>query len=455
MGLEAGHALLRCELPAHLQGLPLRDVLTGTATPALFGERIGGALARAAGSGRPLAILLLDVATAQDAGTGGAVPDDLVATLSARVQGAEHSVARVGQQRFAVLREGCTPAEARRVAELLQQVLEQPVPGHSPVSVSVGGVVVEPVMDGRSVTVRDVLTWCTGALNAALAGGRGRRVLHTAARRQATRALAQAERTLRRALADDAVVVHYQPVVHLHTGRVMGVEALCRLRLPDGSLLPPAQFIDAAEDSGLLVPLGRVALETACRQQVAWAGQGDDLDVAVNVAASQAADPGFTGDVLRALSATGCAPHRLVLELTESALLTATPETLDFFTVLRAEGVRVALDDFGTRYASLDYVRSFPLDELKIDRSFVAGLPGSRVARAIVRMVAQLASDLDLVCVAEGIETAAQAQFLDELGVLGQGYAVGHPVPGEDVVAWLTPASWLTTVESTPVPRQG
>jgi len=256
-----------------------------------------------------------------------------------------------------------------------------------------------------------------------------------------------AERTLHQALAGDDVVLHYQPVVNLRTGRVVSVEALCRLRLPDGALLQPAHFIDAAEGSGQVLPLGRRVLLTACRQRTAWASQGVQVDMAVNVSASQAADAGFADEVRQVLAETGCPAEHLVLELTESALLAATSGTLRSFEVLRGDGVRVALDDFGTRYASLDYVRSFPLDELKIDQSFVAGLPGSRVARAIVRMVAQLASELDLACVAEGIETAAQAQFLRDLGVLGQGFAVGRPVPPAEVVPWLTPAAWLAAPE--------
>lgn len=444
LGVEAGEALVRCELPAHLQGLPLRDALTGTATPALFGERVGCALARAADSEQPLAVLLLDLVPGPFAAAAAQqVPDDLVAEVGKRLLGAADSVARVGRQRFALLREHCPPAEAHLWAQLLQNALEQEGPEHGQVALSIGGVVIEPAVDGRSVSVGDVLGWAGDALGIAAARGPGRVVVHAAAQRQAARALVHTERTVRRALHDDGVVMHYQPVVHLQTGQVIGVEALCRLRLPDGTLLQPAHFIDAAEDSGLLIPLGQRALVAACRQQAVWASHGDDLDVSVNVAASQAADPEFAPGVLDVLRATDCAPRHLVLELTESALLAATTPTLDSFAVLREAGVRIALDDFGTRYASLDYVRSFPLDELKIDQSFVAGLPSSRVARAIVRMVAQLAAELDLVCVAEGIETPAQARFLSELGVLGQGFAVGHPVPREDVVPWLTPASWL------------
>lgn len=448
VGSEAGAALLRCDPVTQLRGRPHDELPTGTATPTQLGEQVGGALARAAGTERPLALLLLDVTPgAFGVEPAGPVGAQALVELGHRLQRADASAVRVGAHLFAVLVEDCGPEQARHHAERLQGALVPPGPAPGPVSVTVGGAVVEPAVDGRSVAVGDVLAWASGALHAATAQGPGRRVVHAAADRQAARALVHAERTLHRALEDDDVVLHYQPVVNLRTGRVVGVEALCRLRLPDGSLLLPAHFVDAAEGSGQLLPLGRRVLRTACRQRTAWASQGVQLDMAVNVSASQAATAGFADDVRQVLAETACPPEHLVLELTESALLAATSETLRSFEVLRGAGVRVALDDFGTRYASLDYVRSFPLDELKIDQSFVAGLPGSRVARAIVRMVAQLAEELDLACVAEGIETSAQAQFLRDLGVLGQGFAVGRPVPQQQVVPWLTPAAWLAAAQ--------
>ncbi|MCW2616132.1 MAG: sensor-containing diguanylate cyclase/phosphodiesterase, partial [Frankiales bacterium] len=446
LGHTAGQAVLRCRLPAHLRGLPLRDAVTGTAAPALFGERVGAALARSAEAAEPVTVLLVDVATGIDP-TDAPVPapNELMAELGARLRRLEGSAstARVGPHRFAVLREGCDAVEAAIVADVLHDALHGPLPSVEVVVPTVGAAVVDPAADGRSVSVSTLLGWASGALHDALGRGPGRRVVHGPSTRQAARALVGAERELRRALDEDDVVVHYQPIVNLRTGRVLGVETLCRLRLPDGSLQLPSHFIDAAEDSGLVVPLGRHTLVAACTQQRRWARAGTHLDVAVNVAATQAGDPGFAQEVLDVLAGTGCPAQRLVLELTESALLAAAPSTLRSFAALRAAGVRVALDDFGTRYASLDYVRSFPLDELKIDQAFVAGLPLSRVARAIVRMVAQLAAELDLACVAEGIETAGQAAFLRDLGVLGQGFALGRPVPADEVVTWVTPTSWL------------
>lgn len=444
VGAEAGRALLR--LPGTAPPVPPHDTsFAGAEPPSAFGERVGEALARAAETERPLAVLLLDLAPGgSGAEPAGPVGEPAVVELGRRLQDEVDGAVRVGAHRFAVLAEGTGPERARVLAERLQSSLAALPADGGAVAVTVGAVVVEPHADGRSVAVGDVIGWASGALHEAVARGPGRRVLRTAADRKAARALVHAERTLRRALDDEDVVVHYQPVVNLRTGRVVSVEALCRVRLLDGSLLLPTHFIDAAEDSGLLLPLGQQVLATACRQRTAWAARGVHVDVAVNVTASQAADARFAQEVREVLASTGCAPQHLVLELTESALLAATSGTLRSFTVLRGDGVRVALDDFGTRYASLDYVRSFPLDELKVDQSFVAGLPGSRVARAIVRMVAQLADELDLACVAEGIETAAQAHFLRDLGVLGQGFAVGRPVPAEQVVPWLTPAAWLT-----------
>jgi EAL domain-containing protein (putative c-di-GMP-specific phosphodiesterase class I) len=264
------------------------------------------------------------------------------------------------------------------------------------------------------------------------AGGKDRHTVYDAGMRSAADQRARTEAVVRDALLDDRVVVHYQPIHDLRTGRATGVEALCRVLAPDGRVLMPAEFIAVAEDRGLIVPLGQRVLTLACAQLVLWQADGlPDLDMSVNLAAQQAAEPDLADVVAAALATTGCPPDRLVLELTESTLLSAAPSTLSSLEALRGLGVGIAIDDFGTQYASLHYVQHFPITELKVDRSFVGGLPHSRVERAIVGAVAGLADALDLVCVAEGIETQQQADHLAGLGVRGQGYLLGRPTAAE------------------------
>jgi EAL domain-containing protein (putative c-di-GMP-specific phosphodiesterase class I) len=250
---------------------------------------------------------------------------------------------------------------------------------------------------------------------------------------------AEVESWLRQALDADGIELHYQPVFDLPRDRVVGVEALCRLRAGDGTLVLPDDFTDIAEERGLIVALGARVLELACSQVVGWDLPGTSpLTLAVNVAADQAARADFADEVLAVLARTAFPPHRLLLELTESVLLAATEATLAGLQRLREVGVGIALDDFGTRYASLHYVQQFPLTALKIDRSFVAPLPDGIAERAIVRSVAQLAHDLGLRCTAEGIESDEQREFLTGLGVQGQGYALARPLPADDCRALLS-----------------
>jgi EAL domain-containing protein (putative c-di-GMP-specific phosphodiesterase class I) len=262
---------------------------------------------------------------------------------------------------------------------------------------------------------------------------------HVAALRGEAAERARVEALLRRALAEDELVLHYQPLYDLASGRATGVEALCRLRDEDGSLVPPGAFIPLAEQRGLVAHLGWQVLGSACAQLARWRSLGLDVEMSVNVAGEQASQPHFAELVGEALAAHGCPPDRLVLELTESTVLAASSDTLAGMGRVRELGVGIAIDDFGTRYASLHYVQHFPLTELKIDRSFVEGLPGRRVERAIVAAVAGMAHALDLVCVAEGVETREQHDALADLGlrVRGQGYLLGRPAAADQCEAML------------------
>jgi EAL domain-containing protein (putative c-di-GMP-specific phosphodiesterase class I) len=239
---------------------------------------------------------------------------------------------------------------------------------------------------------------------------------------------------LLRALAEDDVVVHYQPIVDLTTGTVLGLEALARLRGRDGWLMPPSAFVGVAEETGLVVPLGARVLSIALNDLAAWRRAGHDIGVSVNVAVRQLQQVGFAQDVLAELATYRLEPERLTVEVLEEAMQHGTGAAAEELATLRRAGVHVAIDDFGTGYSSLGRLRALPVDVLKVDRTFVAGLGASREDLAIVAAVTQVAHELALVVVAEGVETEAQR---DELLMLqcqrAQGWLYGHPVPAAEV----------------------
>jgi EAL domain-containing protein (putative c-di-GMP-specific phosphodiesterase class I) len=227
----------------------------------------------------------------------------------------------------------------------------------------------------------------------------------------------------------------YQPIVDLDTERLVGVEALARLRDADGLPIGPDVFIPIAEETGLIAPLGRLVLETACADLAAWHGRHPAhraLTMAVNLSARQLGLVDLTGDVQAALRRTGVPAACLTLELTESVLLEAGPSATTALHTLHGWGVGISIDDFGTGYASLRYLTQLPVTAVKVDRSFTSGLPDDPAAATIVRAVSTLARELGLSCVVEGIETDAQLRTLPP-GVLGQGYLLGRPQTADDL----------------------
>lgn len=221
---------------------------------------------------------------------------------------------------------------------------------------------------------------------------------------------------MREALAHDDFLVQYQPEFDVHTGRWVGAEALVRWRQPEG-LLAAGAFIDIAEQSGLILPLGRYVLQQACRDACEWPVQDPPLTLRVNVSAHQFDAPGLVDDVAAALNICGLAPARLCLEVTETTLMHDTRDALRTMNRLKALGVGLAVDDFGTGYSSLAYLKTFPIDAVKIDRSFVAGLPDERFDVALVTAIRELAHALEIDVVAEGVERTEQRDALRTLGV--------------------------------------
>jgi len=246
------------------------------------------------------------------------------------------------------------------------------------------------------------------------------------------------ESELWRALADNQLVLHYQPQIDLLSGKVVGVEALVRWRHPTRGLIGPAEFIPVAEECGLILPLGHWVLLTACRQVKSWLDQGVDMgEMAVNISAHQFRQPEFAQSVRAILAETGLSANRLELEITESTIMHGVDEAIETMAALRDMGVRLAIDDFGTGYSSLAYLRRFPLDRLKIDRSFLADVDTDPDAASLLTSIVLLGRSLGLQLVAEGVENFAQAEFLRTLECERvQGFHFYQPVSAEEVVGF-------------------
>jgi EAL domain-containing protein (putative c-di-GMP-specific phosphodiesterase class I) len=257
------------------------------------------------------------------------------------------------------------------------------------------------------------------------------------------------EEGLRRALERHEFTLHYQPIIDLASGRLSGAEALLRWAHPTRGLLSPAHFIPIAEDCGLIVPIGKWVLHQACEQARVWAEAGlPPITTTVNVSAVEFANENFLVSLCSVLSATGMEPQLLQLELTESVLMKRTEATMRVLQYLREWGVKVAIDDFGTGYSSLSYLRRFSVDALKIDQSFVRQISAGGRDAAIVTAIISMARDLDLLVVAEGVETQEEAEFLREHHCNeAQGYYFGEPTPPQKFAKLLKSGKWGSKAE--------
>ena len=427
-------------LEAELRHQSLHDPLTGLPNRALFMDRLQHARARAERQQRAIAVLCLDLdhfklindSLGHDAG------DRALKVAADRMRGCLRSsdtVARFGGDKFMILLEGITDSSsAVAVADAIVARLEEPLTlGEREVTTtgSIGVAVSFPGQDRPADLPRDADL----ALYHAKANGRSRTAMFDPSMSASALARLDLQSDLRRALERGEFTVYYQPKVVLRTGQIVAVEALARWQHPTRGLVPPAQFIPVAEEIGLIVPLGRWVLTEACRQMRAWQARlpaAPPLDISVNLSAQQFQHPELVADVGRILRETGLEPARLELELTESTIMEHGGSNLLTLQALKRLGVQLAIDDFGTGYSSLSYLKRFPVDTLKIDRSFVAGLGRDPDDTAIVAAIQTLAHTLNLVVVAEGIETDEQVVLLRALGCeQGQGYHFGRPLGGD------------------------
>jgi diguanylate cyclase (GGDEF)-like protein/PAS domain S-box-containing protein len=421
----------------------LHDPLTGLPNRVLFRDRLEHALAQGARRPSTVAVLFLDLDNFKSVNDtlGHGAGDELLRALTPRLQSVlrpADTLARLGGDEFAVLCEDLTEAGAVTVAERLAAVLREPIPaggGEHHITASVG----IAVADSSAADPDGLLRDADAAMYRAKERGRARYELFDERLREQTVERLHIENGLRGAVQRGELRLVYQPLVSLEDGSLRGLEALLRWETPDRGLVMPDDFIPAAEQSGLIVPIGAWVLQEACRQAERWrrARSGDPLRVSVNVSAVQLAQPDFARVVERALLEAGATPELLCLELTETVLMEAGDAAVDVLHELRALGVQVVLDDFGTGYSALNYLEHIPLDGLKVDRTFAAGLAENGPhSSAIYGAVVAMASALSLPVVAEGVETAEQVSRLQALGCdVAQGFYFARPVPPEEIDA--------------------
>jgi predicted signal transduction protein with EAL and GGDEF domain len=286
----------------------------------------------------------------------------------------------------------------------------------------------------------DALLRCAdAAMQHAKESGRGNRQFYTHSMESSAIDVLQHERLLRQAIVENAFVLHYQPQICLEDGSLQGLEALVRWCHPQRGLVGPDEFITFSESRGLITPIGRWVMREACRQLKAWQDEGLAMvPVAVNLSALEFRQRDVAGEIATVLAETGLAPRHLEIELTESVLMHQTGQALDTLNALTALGIGISIDDFGTGYSSLAYLKRYPIDKLKIDRSFVMDIPGNADDVAIVTAIVQMGRSLQIKTVAEGVETPEQVALLTALGCdMIQGFAVHEPLDAAELAGWM------------------
>ncbi len=440
----------RDQAEEQLRHQALYDGLTGLPNRMLFHDRVKHALNVAARDNEELTILMLDLDRFKDINDtlGHAAGDDVlreVAWRLSKVTRKGDSIARLGGDEFSILLPRASEKDAAMVVSRVSSCLEEPIIVQDlPLRVDASiGLAAFP-RDGADAEL--LLQHADVAMYAAKAANGGFAIYERLANSHTPDRLALIGE-LRGALEREELVLYYQPQLTLSTGSIMAVEALVRWRHPQRGLITPDEFIPLVQETGLIKPLTHYVLDRALRQCRCWMDSGRPMKVAVNLAMRNLIDADLPGDIADLLKLNGVSEDLLVLEITESAVISDPLRTEAVLARLARMGVRISVDDFGTGYSSLTYLTRLPIDEIKIDRSFVTNMNTSADKEVVVRSTIDLARNLGKQVVAEGVETAGVLQRLEELGChLVQGYFVSKPLPAAELDAWLAESAGLSTI---------
>lgn len=447
IGSEVGQYIVRNQAEEAVKFMAMHDPLTRLPNRAMFSERLGGAIAQAERHARTLAVLFIDLDKFKliNDTLGHEAGDYVLGEAARRLIDnlrAGDTVARLGGDEFVVLLEEVVdPVYVGGVSQKLIEALAAPfsIGGEEyRVTASIG---VSSYPDDGS-DPESLLKNADTAMYRAKQKGRNAFEFYSPQLSNGAIERLSLEAGLRRALERDELVLHYQPQIEACTGRIVGMEALVRWRHPQLGVLPPARFIRLAEENGLIVPLGDWVVRTACKAHREWQTRRiAPARIAVNLSPRQFLHAGLVKDTLRVLEQSGCRPSYLEFEITESMVMHDPAGAAAIIDELKASGVRIAMDDFGTGYSSLAHLKRFPIDTLKIDRSFISDLPGDPGNMAITDAIIAMARTLHLTVIAEGVETRPQFDFLRRLGCDEvQGFYFSEPVPFEQATVLLQDA---------------
>jgi len=408
-------------------------------------SRLDHAIEVACREGKMLALLMLDLDRFKNVNDsfGHLAGDELLQLVAKRLVSklrAVDTVTRLGGDEFTILIEGISSQDdVNKIAGGIISALETPWVLSNNIEVRIGTSIGISMFPGHGGTALELLQHADAALYQAKNAGRGCIRYFSESLTQAARDRFHIESRLRQAIPNNELRVYYQPKVDIRTGRIIGAEALVRWQDPVDGLIMPFIFIGIAEETGLIKSLGEWVLAETCRQGKAWIDAGiAPLNLAVNLSAHQFHHGNIVKTLSEVLEFSGFPAERLELELTESILMQRESEMIETLNQLRSKGVSLSIDDFGTGYSSLAYLKTFPLDVLKIDRSFVMDIEKDEDDRAITATIIKIAHTLGLRVVAEGVETQEQLEFLDAHGCdMYQGYLMGKPMPADDFIALL------------------